>query len=256
MQAPAIRVRGLRKRYGDFEAVRGLEIEVATGELFGVLGPNGAGKTTTLMILAGLLEPTSGEVEVAGYRLATEPLEAKRRLGYVPDRPYIYEKLTGREVMRLFGDLYDLESERIDRLSREWLATFDLAAKADQLVESYSHGMKQRLVLAATLMHDPEVLVVDEPMVGLDPAGARLLKNLMRERCDRGRTVLMSTHTLQVAEETCDRIAIIDRGCIVAHGSIDDLRRQLARDGASLEEIFLAMTGAAPDGVDRLESIR
>jgi ABC-2 type transport system ATP-binding protein len=246
MPEPAIRIRGLRKRYGDFEAVRGIDFEVRAGELFGFLGPNGAGKTTTLMILAGLLRPTSGEVEVAGHSAASDPLEVKRLIGYVPDRPYVYEKLTGREVMRLFGDLYDVEPKRIDALGREWLARFDLTGKADELVESYSHGMKQRLVLAATLMHDPEVLIVDEPLVGLDPWGARLLKDLMRERCARGRTVLMSTHTLQVAEETCDRIAIINGGSIVARGTIDELRQELARDGASLEDIFLAMTAAGP----------
>lgn len=246
MSDPAIKIRGLCKRYGDFEAVKGLDIQVRAGELFGFLGPNGAGKTTTLMTLAGLLEPTAGVVEVAGFNVATHPVEAKRRLGYVPDRPYVYEKLTGREVMQLFGDLYDVERARIDALSREWLARFDLNGKADELVESYSHGMRQRLVLAATLMHDPEVLIVDEPMVGLDPWGARLLKNLMRERCDSGRTVLMSTHTLQVAEETCDRIAIIDKGSVVAYGTVNELRGNLARDGASLEEIFLAMTAAEP----------
>jgi len=249
-----IRIRNLTKRYDRTEALKGINIDVEAGELFGFLGPNGAGKTTTLMILAGLLEPTSGSVEVAGFDVATQGLEVKRRLGYVPDRPYVYDKLTGRELLRLYGDLYGLERGRAERQGERWLDIFGLQDKADELVEGYSHGMKQRIILSATLLHDPGVLVVDEPMVGLDPQGARLLKDLMTQRCKSGKTVLMSTHTLQVAEETCDRVGIIHRGEIIAVGTTDELRRKMANDGASLEEIFLAMTGDG--GQSMIEELR
>lgn len=246
-----IRIEKLVKRYDQMEALRGISIHVQPGELFGFLGPNGAGKTTTLQILAGLLRPTSGSVWVAGFNVATHALEVKRRLGYVPDRPYVYEKLTGRELLQLFGDLYGMDRARIRSEGERWLEIFGLTAHRDDLVEGYSHGMKQRITLAATLLHDPELLIVDEPMVGLDPQNARLLKDLMRERCQRGRTVLMSTHTLQVAEETCHRVGIIHRGEIVAVGTVEELRQKLAREGATLEDIFLHMTGtASPNGAE------
>ena len=249
-----IHIRDLTKRYDATEALRGISIHVRRGELFGFLGPNGAGKTTTLQILAGLLRPTSGSATVAGFDVATHPLEVKRRIGYVPDRPYVYERLTGRELLRLFGDLYDLDRAAAERDAARWLHTFGLTEHAHELIEGYSHGMKQRIVLAATLLHDPELLIVDEPMVGLDPHGARLFKDLMRERCAQSRTVLMSTHTLQVAEETCDRVGILHRGRILAVGTVAELRARVhdAPSGngasapdrpASLEDIFLTLTG-------------
>jgi ABC-2 type transport system ATP-binding protein len=240
-----IRVDGLAKRYenaaGELWALGGIDLEVRPGELFGLLGPNGAGKTTTMLILAGLLAPTSGTAHVAGFDVATHPREAKRRTGYIPDRPYVYERLTGRELLRLYGDLYDLAPADIKAKTEHWLEVFGMQRAADELIESYSHGMKQRIVLAATLLVDPEVLIVDEPLVGLDPSGARLFKDLMKQRCGAGKTVLMSTHALEVAEATCDRVGILHRGKVVAVGTVAELRQKLAKDGASLEELFLAM---------------
>ncbi len=237
-----VRLRGIRKRYDDFWAVKGVDLEIPRGELFGFLGPNGAGKTTTMMMLAGLLQPTEGTAEVAGFNVSTQTVQAKRHLGYVPDRPYVYEKLTGREFVSVLSDMYGVDPSEAETQGEHWLSVLGLAGKKNELVEGYSHGMRQRLVLAATLTFDPEVLVIDEPMVGLDPQAARLFKRLMRERCDAGRTVLMSTHTMPVAEETCDRVGIMNGGELLAVGTIDELRAKLARDGASLEEIFFAMT--------------
>lgn len=237
-----IRISKLTKRYGRVEALKGIDIHVRPGELFGFLGPNGAGKTTTLSILAGLIRPTSGTVHIGGLDALAAPLQVKRIMGYVPDRPYVYEKLTGRELLRMFGDLYGMPSDVVRVQGQRWLEVFDLVEQGDELIEGYSHGMKQRITLAATLLHDPDLLIVDEPMVGLDPQNARLLKNLMQERCRRGKTVLMSTHTLQVAEETCHRVGIIHRGQIIAVGTVEELRAQLFSEGASLEDIFLQMT--------------
>jgi ABC-2 type transport system ATP-binding protein len=239
-----IRLRELRKRYqnaaGDVWALGGIDLAVERGELFGLLGPNGAGKTTTMLILAGLIAPTSGSAEIAGFDVQRSPRDAKRRLGYVPDRPYVYEKLTGRELLQLYADLYELDA--VGRDIDRWLEIFGMTGKADELIEGYSHGMKQRIVLAATLLRDPEVLVVDEPLVGLDPSGARLFKDLMAERCAAGRTVLMSTHTLQIAEETCHRVCILDEGKVLAVGTVDELRARFGAAGQSLEELFLGLT--------------
>jgi len=240
-----IEIRGLTKRYDRVEALKGIDIDVAPGELFGFLGPNGAGKTTTMQILAGLLTPTAGSVKIAGIDLATDPRGVKQRIGYLPDRPYIYEKLTGRELLRLFADLWGVPAQQARTRAGDMLDLFGLTHQGDELTEGYSHGMKQRICLAATLMHDPDLLIIDEPMVGLDPQGARLFKDLMRQRCAAGKTVLMSTHTLQVAAETCDRVGIIHRGEIAGVGTVAELRSRYTREGADLEEIFLTMTGGA-----------
>lgn len=237
-----VRLRGLKKRYDDFWAVKGLDLEIPRGELFGFLGPNGAGKTTTMMILAGLLQPTEGSAEIAGFNVVTQTVEAKRRLGYIPDRPYVYEKLSGSEFVSVLADMYGVPADAARDTGARWLEVLGLGNKRRELIEGYSHGMRQRLVLAATLTIDPEVLVIDEPMVGLDPQAARLFKRLMRERCEAGRTVIMSTHTMPVAEETCDRVGIMNQGRLLAEGTMDELRRIVPRPDATLEDVFFALT--------------
>jgi ABC-2 type transport system ATP-binding protein len=238
-----IRLTELTKRYGKFTAVDGIDLEVPRGELFGLLGPNGAGKTTTIRMIAGSLRPTSGTVAVGGIDIQARPLEAKARLGYIPDRPFVYDKLTGGEFLRFAAALYGLQGPAIERRIDELLALFDLSEWKGELTESYSHGMRQKLIIAGALVHRPEVIVVDEPMVGLDPKGARLLKDLFREFVSRGGTVLMSTHTMEIAEVMCDRIAIVYRGKIAAQGTMAELRRQTSSEGMSLEDLFLKLTG-------------
>ena len=238
-----IRLRQLTKLYGGFTAVNAIDLDVPRGELFGFLGPNGAGKTTTLRMIAGILRPTSGSVHVAGIDIAADPIAAKSRLGFVPDRPFIYEKLTGGEFLRFVAGLYGESGARVERRMDELLALFDLREWKDELVESYSHGMRQKLIISSAFLHRPEVVVIDEPMVGLDPKAARILKDLFREYVRRGNTIMMSTHTLEVAEGMCDRIGIIQGGRIRACGTMDDLRLQ-AEDGVEgLEGIFLRLTG-------------
>ena len=251
-----IRLVSLTKRYGSFTAVDGIELEVPRGELFGFLGPNGAGKTTTLRMIAGILRPTSGRVEIAGIDVATNPVAAKAKLGFIPDRPFIYEKLTGAEFLRFVAGLYDQEGAQVEHRARELLALFDLEPWRDELVESYSHGMRQKLIISSAFVHRPEVIVVDEPMVGLDPKAARILKDLFREYTRRGHTIMMSTHTLEVAEAMCDRIGIIQGGKIRACGTMDELRASAESGARGLEDIFLRLTGenAARELVDVLDA--
>jgi ABC-2 type transport system ATP-binding protein len=238
-----IRLEGLTKAYGSLVAVDHIDLEVPRGELFGFLGPNGAGKTTTLRMIAGILRPTAGRIWLGGDDLLEEPVAAKRRLGFIPDRPFVYEKLTGAEFLRFVAGLYGQDGAVVERRIDELLELFELSVWKDELVESYSHGMRQKLIISSALIHRPEYIVVDEPMVGLDPKAARLLKDIFRHFVERGGTVLMSTHTLEVAEAMCDRIAIIQNGKIVARGTVDEMRRQTAAGGASLEELFLKLTG-------------
>ena len=238
-----IKLSQLTKRYGTFTAVDRLDLEVPAGQLFGFLGPNGAGKTTTLRMIAGILKPTAGTVEIGGVLLERYPRSAKMKMGYIPDRPYVYDKLTGAEFMRFVAALYGQEGPVIEKRIDELLEIFDLGAWKDELTESYSHGMRQKLIISSAMVHRPEVIVVDEPMVGLDPKSARTLKDLFREFCGRGGTVLMSTHTLEIAEGMCDIIGIIQGGRLVAHGTMDELRQQHAAGDASLEELFLKLTG-------------
>jgi ABC-2 type transport system ATP-binding protein len=238
-----IQLQQLTKRYGDFTAVDGINLEVPRGELFGFLGPNGAGKTTTLRMIAGILQPSSGRVLAGGLDVHRQPNEAKARMGFIPDRPFIYEKLTGMEFLRFVAGLYGQEGARVEHRSRELLALFQLEDWRDELVESYSHGMRQKLIISSAFVHRPEVIVVDEPMVGLDPRAARTLKDLFREYVRRGNTIMMSTHTLEVAEGMCDRIAIIRKGRIAAAGTMADLRRHAERGDEGLEDIFLRLTG-------------
>lgn len=238
-----IRLENLTKRYGNHLAVDGLSLEIRSGELFGFLGPNGAGKTTTIKMIAGLLIPTSGRIELAGHDLGHHPERAKAALGFIPDRPFLYEKLSASEFLRFVAGLYGIGGKEVGHRVEELLELVELShAKAD-LIESFSHGMKQRLVMAASFIHDPQVLVVDEPMVGLDPKGARLIKSVFRKRCREGTTIFMSTHTLEVAEEMCDRIGIISGGRLIALGTMEELRQQASYSLTGLEPIFLKLTG-------------
>ena len=248
-----IRLEALTKRYGRFTAVDALDLEVHRGELFGFLGPNGAGKTTTLRMIAGILRPTAGRVTVGGEDVQLNPMAAKGKLGFIPDRPYVYGKVTGAEFLRFVAALYGQTGPAVERRLGELLELFELDPWRDELTESYSHGMRQKLLIASALVHRPEVIVVDEPMVGLDPRSARLLKDLLRRFVDRGGTVLMSTHTLEVAEAMCDRIGIILGGRFAACGTLEELRLQTASAGSSLEELFLKLTGAAP--VESLDAV-
>src|SRR5688500_12290005 len=240
---PMIELKALTKRYGSFTAVDALDLQVPKGELFGFLGPNGAGKTTTLRMIAGILRPTAGTVRIGGVDVAANPMQAKAILGYIPDRPFIYEKLTGAEFLRFVAGLYSQNGKDIEHRGHELLSLFDLNEWRDELVESYSHGMRQKLIISSAFIHKPDVIVVDEPMVGLDPKAARILKDLFREYTRRGHTIMMSTHTLEVAETMCDRIGIIQGGKIVAAGTVAELRAGGDNHGRGLEEIFLRLTG-------------
>ncbi len=247
MPETLIETRNLIKCYGDKVAVDNVSFDVFGGEVFGFLGPNGAGKTTTIKMIVGLLQPTSGNIKVAGYDVQTQSLRAKASSGYVPDTPNLYAKLTGRELLRFVSDLYNLERNQVTRRIDELLRMFDLAAAADDTVDSYSHGMQQKTSLAAALMHDPKVLVLDEPTVGLDPKSARLIKDILRQLADRGAAVMLSTHILEIAERMCDRIGIINKGQLIAVGTMDELRTLDKTGEASLEDIFLSLTGGAEE---------
>ena len=238
-----IQLQELSKHYGEHVAVDRLSLDVKPGELFGFLGPNGAGKTTTIKMMAGLLRPTAGRILLAGHDLHREPEKAKAILGFIPDRPFLYEKLSASEFLRFVAGIYGMNGGNVERRLDELLELVELREFRANLIESFSHGMKQRLVMAASFLHDPKVLVVDEPMVGLDPKGARLIKDMFRERCRKGNTIFVSTHTLEVAEAMCDRIAIISKGQLVALGSMDELQRQAKSDIPTLEPIFLKLTG-------------
>jgi ABC-2 type transport system ATP-binding protein len=238
---PAIRLRDVEKRYGATLAVSGLSLEVARGELFAFLGPNGAGKTTTIRMMVGLLQPNAGTVEVCGHVIRENGLLAKSKIAYVPDQPFIYDKLTGREFLHFVAAMYRLPERRRDEILDVLIARLDIGGYLDDLTDGYSHGMKQRVVLAAALLHEPEVLIIDEPMVGLDPKTVRAVKNLFVEITGRGGTIFMSTHTLEVAEAVASRIGIINRGRLLALGTLAELRAKARRE-QSLEEIFLQLT--------------
>ena len=246
----------LTKRYAQTLAVDDITLNVPAGEVFGFLGPNGAGKTTTIRMMMGLLQPTAGAVILGGHDLAREAIAAKQLCGFVPDRPHVHEKLTGAEFLEFVAGLYRVPWAVMAKRREELLEMFDLADWATELVESYSHGMKQRLVMAAALIHAPRLLIVDEPMVGLDPRGARLLKRTLRQLAESGVTVFMSTHSLEVAEETCDRIGIINQGRLIAVGTVEELRHQAgSHSDARLEAIFLKLTGGE-DVVELLTALR
>jgi ABC-2 type transport system ATP-binding protein len=236
-----IKLINLTKQYGKLTAVKGINLEVAGGQVFGFLGPNGAGKTTTIKMMAGLLQPTGGSAHIGGYDVQQEPLKAKSISGFIPDRPYLYEKLTATEFMHFVAKLYRMENQ--DRRTAQLLDLFGLNDWADELVENFSHGMKQRLVMASALLHKPQVLIVDEPMVGLDPRGARLVKDIFKKLASEGVTVFMSTHTLEIVEQVCTRMAIINKGEIIAQGSVEDLARMASMPDSPLEQVFLKLTG-------------
>jgi len=237
-----IELSNVTKRYGTLAAVDSLNLEVPRGEVFGFLGPNGAGKTTTIRMMMGILKPTSGRVFLGGHDVEQEPERAKALAGFIPDRPFIYEKLTGREFLQFVGRLHHVEPERLQRRGAELLEHLELTRWQDELVESYSHGMKQRLVVCGALIHEPTILVVDEPMVGMDPKGSRTLKDLFRSLAERGTTVFLSTHSISVAEEVCHRIGIIQRGRLIACGTMMDLHAQAKNKNGNLESVFLELT--------------
>jgi ABC-2 type transport system ATP-binding protein len=231
----------LVKKFGDLLAVNDLSLHVPSGQFFAVLGPNAAGKTTTLKILAGLMKPTSGQARVAGFDVQTQPLEARRRMAFVPDFPFLYDKLTPWEFFRFTGQLFQMPEERIEKNAQALARRFDLLDFAHKPIEGLSHGTRQRVAILSALLHDPEVFIIDEPMVGLDPHHARVLKDILKERSEAGMTVFVSTHQLSVAEEVADRIGIIHQGRLIAAGTREELRRQSGASGP-LEEVFLALT--------------
>jgi ABC-2 type transport system ATP-binding protein len=238
-----IRIKNLCKKFGSLTAVNDLSLEVSPGEIFGFLGPNGAGKTTTLKIMAGVLAPTSGDVEILGFSVLGEPSQTKALTGYIPDRPYLYDKLTGLEFLHFVGGLYGLLPKETDQEIEERLNLFDLWDWRNELIESYSHGMKQRLIICSALIHHPRVLIVDEPMVGLDPKGVRIVKRLFQKESARGMTIFLSTHTLSTAQEICGRISIIQKGALIAIGSIESFSKEADWKSKGLEDLFLKLTG-------------
>ena len=237
-----IEIRGLTKKYGDFTAVNDLTLTAEQGQITGFLGPNGAGKTTTIRIISGLSLPTTGSVRVNGIDVIADASRAKAVMGYVPDRPYLYEKLTGRELLQFVVNLYGKEWRDCEQRALDLLRYFELADWVDARIENLSHGMKQKVVIVSALAHDPSVLVIDEPMVGLDALAQRQVRRLFRRLAEEGKTVLLTTHTLSVAEAVCDRIAIINRGKIVASGPTSELKAAAGAEGSALEDVFLALT--------------
>jgi len=235
-----IEIRGLVKRYGSLVAVDRLDLQARPGEVLALLGPNGAGKSTTIKVLTGMIRPDAGQVLLAGIDVVARPVAAKAALGYVPDRPYLYAKLTGRELLRFLGRLRKVADPHAS--ASEWLERFGLREVQNERIEAYSHGMRQKLTFCAALLHDPAVLVIDEPMVGLDPRAAREVRRLVRERAEAGKTVLLTTHQIDVAEETADRVVLMHHGRVAADGTLAELRRTVGQDGARLEAIFLALT--------------
>lgn len=245
-----IAVSKLTKSFGRFTAVSDLTLKVNPGEIYGVLGPNGAGKTTAIKAITGLLRPTSGTITVCGYDVVREPERAKRRIGYISDEPHPYDRLTGREFLLTVAALYGVRGKLREERVREGLGLFELGPWADELTESYSHGMRQKLMVAAALLHDPEVLVADEPLVGLDPLSARRLKELFRSLVGRGRAILMATHILDIAEKLCDRVGIIMGGRLLAEGTVQEIKDRARTPGHNLEDVFLSLTAEAPGGTE------
>lgn len=237
-----IALHALVKRYRDFTAVAGISLKIEPGELYVVLGPNGAGKTTAIKCMVGLLHPTAGSVLIGGHDVASEPKLAKSLIGYVPDRPFLYEKLTGAELIRYMGQLYGTDPARLARRAEEYLAMFDLRGWEGELIESYSYGMRQKIVLTAVLARDPPVLIIDEPMIGLDPHAAKTLREQLQTLARRGTSILMSTHSVGLAEQLASRIGIIDHGRLIAEGTMSELRERTGRHDEDLEQLFLSLT--------------
>jgi ABC-2 type transport system ATP-binding protein len=237
-----IRTEGLLKRFHEVTAIGPLDLDIPPGEIFGFLGANGAGKTTTVKLLTGLLKPTAGRAWIGGFDVQRDPRSAKKILGLVPDQPYVYPHLTGKEFLRFIGDLYEVDLPRQKKRIPELLEMFEIVDVGDELVETYSHGMRQKLVLAGVLLHDPKVLFLDEPMVGLDPKSVRLVKDIFQRLSQSGVTLFMCTHVLEIAEKLCHRIGIVERGRMTRLGTVEELRAQSQRAG-SLEDVFLRLTG-------------
>jgi ABC-2 type transport system ATP-binding protein len=237
---PMITLSGVEKRYGSFVALHPLSLQVRAGEVFGFLGPNGAGKTTTIRMLSGVLTPTAGRIVIDGVDIVADPVEIRRRIGYIPDRPYLFDKLTAKEFLSFIGGIYGVSPDQIEARGDKLLRAHGLYERRDELIEAYSHGMKQRLVLSSALLHEPRVLIVDEPMVGLDPHGARKIKARFREIADSGRTVFLSTHSLETAQEVCDRVGILFRGRLIAYGTVPELLA--LRGSQDLQQVFLTIT--------------
>jgi len=237
------------KRYNRVIAVEGLTLSVLPGEIFGFIGPNGAGKTTTIQMMAGLIAPTSGSVKICGIDMGKEPSLAKKLIGFIPDRPYLYEKLTAMEFLKFTGDLFGVDPPGFEKKAEDILGLFSLKDWADELIEAFSHGMKQRLIMAAALFHDPRVIVVDEPMVGLDPHGIKMVKELFKELAGKGKSVFMSTHTLNIAEDICHRIGMIHQGRLLALGTVPELKEMARVDHGDLEEIFMILTKQSQEGI-------
>ena len=239
---PVLELQQLTKRFGSFLALDHVDLRVERGEVFGFLGPNGAGKTTTLRLVTGLARPTSGSARICGFDVQRQPEEAKRRMGFISDRPFLYEKLTGMEFLRFVGGVWGMPRAAIQEQAERWLEAFSLQNWAGEPLESYSHGMRQRILFCAALVHAPELLIMDEPMVGLDPRGARTLKQVVRRLAGEGTTVILSTHTLEVVDQVCDSVAIIDRGKVVTAGTLEHVRRLHDAEDDRLEELFLRLT--------------
>lgn len=242
-----IEIAQLTKRYGTFTAVDGISLSIKAGEIFSFLGVNGAGKTTTLRMLAGVLKPDSGTIQIGEYDLERNPTEAKRITGYIPDRPYLYGGMSGREYLYFIADLYDVDAPDLDSRIDELLDRYRLDRWQDELIEGYSHGMKQRIATCGALVSRPQVLIVDEPMVGLDPHGAKTLKSAFKEYAAAGMTIFLSTHSLPVAEELSDRMAIINAGKIIAIGTLQELKQRAGAEHSKLEELFLELTVTGGD---------
>ena len=240
-----IKITDLTKRFGSQTAVDNLNLEISRGELFGFLGPNGAGKTTTIKIMTGILRPTAGQVAISDIDVQLQPEKAKMLIGYIPDDPYLYGRLTAREFLQFVGGLYRMDHGRIEAKSEELFELFSMNGWADRKCEEFSHGMRQKLVFSAAFLHDPAVLVVDEPLVGLDPQSARIVKDLLKQYAARGSTVFISTHILSIAEELCDRIGIINKGRLIGLGTLEQLKTRALRTDVDLETLFLEMTNNA-----------
>ncbi len=240
------------RKFGSYVAVNDLSLKVEQGELYGFLGPNGAGKTTTIKMLTGLLRPTSGSCIIAGFNMQTEPLKARSALGYVPDNPFLYDRLSGREYLQFMAELYNVSRDGLEAKINNLLNLLELEDKSKELIQSYSRGMRQKIALAGALVHNPSALFLDEPTVGLDPRGARVMQEILRELCRRGAAVFITTHQMSVAEKLCDRISIINGGQIVAEGTPQSLLTEHSGyEGRTLEELFLHLTGA-PEQEDLL----
>lgn len=239
-----LHIENLTKRFGEYVAVDDISLSVEAGDIYGFLGPNGAGKTTTIKMIAGLLQPDRGTIVINGDNLAQNPGLCKQETGYVPDRPWLFEKLTGMEFLQFIASLYSLERKQFEDAANRYLKLFDLTDWQDQLIESYSHGMRQKLIMTSVLMQDQPLLVIDEPMVGLDPKSAKLVKELLRQKARAGTAIFLSTHSLEIAEELCNRITIITEGRLRITGTLDMLRTEAGKSDSDLEDIFLELTGA------------